>query len=62
MPANRFRYTEIISNYSFANFDMNYIDYPIAEIQQEWVAQGGQDYELIEPVDGYISLHFLYLT
>eukprot|EP01132_Coremiostelium_polycephalum_P003673 gene3673-4575_t len=46
-------YPEIIKNYTFVHFDMQYYDFPFNVINQQWVAQGGQTWELIEPVDGF---------
>ncbi|KAF2078139.1 hypothetical protein CYY_000523 [Polysphondylium violaceum] len=46
-------YDVIIKNYNFTHFDMQYYDFPFAAINQEWLAQGGQTWELIEPVDGF---------
>jgi acyloxyacyl hydrolase len=37
----------------FNNFDMYYFGSPINEVIKIWTAQGGQVYELIEPVDGF---------
>lgn len=39
---------------------MAYHPFPLPEAIQLWTAQGGEVYELIEPVDGYfIFLYFL---
>jgi len=46
-------YSEIIDTYTFENFDMAYYDFPFAQVIQEWEANGGEAWELIEPVDGF---------
>ncbi|KAM9971761.1 hypothetical protein ACTFIW_011744 [Dictyostelium discoideum] len=46
-------YNQLIKNYTFNNFDMIYYDFPFATINEMWVAQGGQTYDLIEPIDGF---------
>jgi len=46
-------YNEIIANNSYNNFDMVYFDYPLAEMIQRWVQQGGNPSDAIEPVDGF---------
>ncbi|EGC34254.1 hypothetical protein DICPUDRAFT_153563 [Dictyostelium purpureum] len=46
-------YNQIIKNYTFTNFDMIYYDFPFNAINAQWVAQGGQTWELIEPIDGF---------
>ncbi|EFA78313.1 acyloxyacyl hydrolase [Heterostelium album PN500] len=46
-------YNVIISNYTFTHFDMQYYDFPFPAINAEWIAQGGQTWQLIEPVDGF---------
>eukprot|EP01116_Phalansterium_solitarium_P020702 TRINITY_DN6179_c0_g1_i1.p1 TRINITY_DN6179_c0_g1~~TRINITY_DN6179_c0_g1_i1.p1 ORF type:complete len:584 (-),score=227.04 TRINITY_DN6179_c0_g1_i1:362-2077(-) len=48
-------YPQLIANYSsvFKNFDMAYIDFPMAEVIAAWTAQGGEAWQLIEPVDGF---------
>ncbi|EFA78312.1 hypothetical protein PPL_08963 [Heterostelium album PN500] len=46
-------YNEIIKNYTYTHFDMQYYDFPFNAINAKWIAQGGQTYQLIEPVDGF---------
>eukprot|EP01112_Ceratiomyxa_fruticulosa_P001674 TRINITY_DN11841_c0_g1_i1.p1 TRINITY_DN11841_c0_g1~~TRINITY_DN11841_c0_g1_i1.p1 ORF type:complete len:571 (-),score=147.90 TRINITY_DN11841_c0_g1_i1:136-1848(-) len=46
-------YPEIIGNYTFNNFDMYYLPFPLTQIMDEWIAKGGQAWQLIEPVDGF---------
>ncbi|KYR00215.1 acyloxyacyl hydrolase [Tieghemostelium lacteum] len=46
-------YNQIIQSYKFANFDMQYYDFPFGAINEIWVAEGGQTWDLIEPVDGF---------
>lgn len=40
-------------NYKFKNFDMGYLDFPFDTVIQKWVAQGGEPWQIIEPVDGF---------
>lgn len=35
------------------NYDLAYLDFPFDQVIQEWVAQGGQPWQLIESVDGF---------
>ncbi|XP_055891479.1 acyloxyacyl hydrolase-like isoform X1 [Biomphalaria glabrata] len=37
----------------YSNFDLYYLDNPINQAIKKWVAQGGQAWQLIEPVDGF---------
>eukprot|EP01113_Clastostelium_recurvatum_P016099 TRINITY_DN19144_c0_g1_i1.p1 TRINITY_DN19144_c0_g1~~TRINITY_DN19144_c0_g1_i1.p1 ORF type:complete len:554 (+),score=143.51 TRINITY_DN19144_c0_g1_i1:31-1662(+) len=46
-------YPEIIGNYTFQNFDMIYYPFQIDIIFDEWIAQGGHPWDLIEPIDGF---------
>eukprot|EP00163_Fabomonas_tropica_P027048 TRINITY_DN5119_c0_g2_i2.p1 TRINITY_DN5119_c0_g2~~TRINITY_DN5119_c0_g2_i2.p1 ORF type:complete len:437 (-),score=122.48 TRINITY_DN5119_c0_g2_i2:169-1479(-) len=47
-------YQQILAeNTTFANFDMVYYDFPFGDIITKWKAQGGEAWELIEPVDGF---------
>lgn len=46
-------YGEIIKNHTFVNFDMTYYDFPFPQISEMWKAQGGEVWQLIEPVDGF---------
>ncbi|XP_019638281.1 PREDICTED: acyloxyacyl hydrolase-like [Branchiostoma belcheri] len=43
----------ITANSRYKNFDLYYQDVPIDEVIAEWEAQGGQGWQLIEPVDGF---------
>ena len=40
-------------SYSAHNFDVDYLDFPFDQVIQEWVAQGGEPWQLIESVDGF---------
>jgi acyloxyacyl hydrolase len=40
-------------SYQPRNFDVGYLDFPFDQVIQEWVAQGGEPWQIIEPVDGY---------
>ncbi|CAF3362404.1 unnamed protein product [Rotaria socialis] len=46
-----------IKNVSFtyqpAQYDIDYLDFPFDEVIQEWIAQGGEPWQLIESVDGF---------
>jgi acyloxyacyl hydrolase len=48
-------YSELIQKYapSFKNFDMQYYDFPLKQIEAMWKARGGQFWQLIEPCDGF---------
>lgn len=46
-------YPQIIANYTYNNFDMAYYEFPFNEVNEAWVAEGGQTWELIEPIDGF---------
>jgi len=46
-------YNKIIENYSFQNFKMAYTDFPQVQVEQIWKQQGGQMWQLIEPLDGF---------
>ncbi|EFC43184.1 predicted protein [Naegleria gruberi] len=46
-------YDKIIQKYSFKNFKMYYHEFPLKEVVQMWVKQGGQPKDLIEPFDGF---------
>jgi acyloxyacyl hydrolase len=39
--------------YSPRNFDVAYLDFPFDQAIQEWAAQGGETWQLIESVDGF---------
>ncbi len=40
-------------SYQPRNYDIDYLDFPFDQAIAEWVAQGGQPWQLIEPVDGF---------
>jgi len=46
-------YDEIISTRKYPNFDMIYYPFPLEEIYKMWQAQGGELWQLIEPIDGF---------
>jgi len=46
-------YNEIISTHKYPNFDMVYYPFPLEEMFKIWTAQGGEKWQLIEPVDGF---------
>jgi len=46
-------YDDIISTHKYPNFDMLYYPFPLEEMFKIWISQGGQTWQLIEPVDGF---------
>jgi len=46
-------YGDVIATHSYPNFDMVYYPFPFQEIYKIWKQQGGQLWQLIEPVDGF---------
>lgn len=46
-------YPQIVANYTFKNFDMAYYPFPFDEINKQWIAMGGETWQLIEPIDGF---------
>ena len=44
---------EVITKFSFKNFEAHYLDAPIDEVFAIWEAKGGKPWQLIEPVDGF---------
>jgi len=48
-------YPKIIAQYTFRNFDMAYYDFPtlFGKAIKMWEKQGGQTWQLIEPIDGF---------
>jgi acyloxyacyl hydrolase len=46
-------YKEIVANNTFKNFEMHYFDCPLEQVVSEWIAKGGEAWQLIEPVDGF---------
>ena len=51
---------------AYLNFDLFYFPNPIVDILHEWVAKGGEAWQLIEPVDGFhpnqvcLNMHGIY--
>lgn len=45
--------SDIASTQSYSNFKMHYFENPLKSALQKFVAQGGQIWEMIEPVDGF---------
>lgn len=39
--------------YQPKHYDIDYIDFPFDDVIQEWIAQGGEPWQLIESVDGF---------
>jgi len=46
-------YPQIVKQYQFQNFDLVYYDFPLLEISKRWQKMGGQNWQLIEPIDGF---------
>ncbi len=46
-------YKEIMGNYTFEHFDMAYYDFPWKAVEKVWLQQGGEMWQLIEPIDGF---------
>jgi len=46
-------YSEVISSHTYPNFDMVYYPFPLQQIYPIWKKQGGQLWQLIEPIDGF---------
>ena len=46
-------YPKIIAQNKFKNFDIIYFPFPLEAITKVWKAMGGQDWQLIEPIDGF---------
>ncbi|XP_044102308.1 acyloxyacyl hydrolase [Neovison vison] len=44
---------KIAASQKFTNFDLLYVDFDFQEVTEEWRKQGGQPWQLIEPVDGF---------
>lgn len=42
----------VVANNSFTNIKVHYFDFPLDTIIDRWHAQGGQTWQLIQPVDG----------
>jgi len=43
----------VIANHTYKHFDMHYYDDPMEQVVQIWNDQGGETWQLIEPVDGF---------
>nr|XP_056713021.1 acyloxyacyl hydrolase [Euleptes europaea] len=48
----------IAESEKYANFDLFYMDYPLKEIVEKWRKMGGENWQLIEPVDGFHPSQF----
>lgn len=46
-------YSQVIATHTYPNFEMVYYPFPFEQIISIWEAQGGQPWQLIEPVDGF---------
>jgi len=46
-------YRDIVSNNTFKNFDMHYVDTPLQQVLNIWTSKGRPEWELIELVDGF---------
>eukprot|EP01113_Clastostelium_recurvatum_P042131 TRINITY_DN67_c0_g1_i2.p1 TRINITY_DN67_c0_g1~~TRINITY_DN67_c0_g1_i2.p1 ORF type:complete len:586 (+),score=98.87 TRINITY_DN67_c0_g1_i2:57-1814(+) len=46
-------YSQVIGNNTFKNFDIQYYPFPMNAIIDQWVKDGGQAWQLIEPIDGF---------
>jgi len=46
-------YQQVIAQNSYSHFNMTYIDCPVKEMVDVWESQGGEAWQLIEPVDGF---------
>ncbi|XP_070574298.1 acyloxyacyl hydrolase-like isoform X2 [Ptychodera flava] len=44
---------EIANTSSYKNFKIKYVDFDLQTVIDDWVAQGGEPWQLIEPVDGF---------
>ena len=44
---------KVTETHKFKNFDMAYVDFPLQNIIDQWIAMGGEPWQLIEPVDGF---------
>ncbi|CAF3243138.1 unnamed protein product [Rotaria sp. Silwood2] len=40
-------------SYKSTQYDIEYLDFPFDDVIQEWLAQGGEPWQLIESVDGF---------
>lgn len=55
-------FLQILKNNSFNNFDLHYFDCPLGQVIDIWTKNGGQEYQLIEPVDGNEQSRFFPLN
>jgi len=44
---------ELAQSEKFAHFDVHFFPNPLKEIFDEWTAQGGEGWQLVEPIDGF---------
>ena len=42
----------VVANNSFTNIKVHYVDFPMKTVIKRWTSQGGQPWQLIQPVDG----------
>lgn len=42
----------VVANNTFTNIRVRYIDFPMDTVIKRWLAEGGQPWQLIQPVDG----------
>ena len=43
----------VVVNNTFTNIKVHYMDFPLDAVIQRWKSMGGQDWQLIQPVDGF---------
>jgi len=46
-------FPDLVKKQNYSNFDFIYYPFPLEEIANSWVAQGGELWQLIEPSDGF---------
>ncbi|XP_029445360.1 acyloxyacyl hydrolase isoform X2 [Rhinatrema bivittatum] len=44
---------KIAMHKKFSSFDIFYVDFPLAKVNDEWHKMGGKPWQLVEPVDGF---------
>lgn len=44
---------DLVKNTTYKNFKLYYMDAPVKQVLKTWTENGGQDWQLIEPVDGF---------
>lgn len=47
------QYLKVIENNSYEHFDMHFINCPVGQVVDQWEANGGEAWQLIEAVDGF---------